>query len=435
MAPDTVTIAVIACPTCGGPMNPDPARQAFFCPFCGHETPYSASAVTGARPLVFKHRPAEIHEGLLKLIRVAVLSGVHEDVAESNPMDPAVRWHRSFQSYVASIDRRAYITRRDRFAFSITCPHCGAPIQATSTQSMFECDYCGSIFGLDDLSDFGLDKLPQIVGNQSMVPSKCLPFKLNPRQAQARIRYLLSRFPDFFLPFDVDSMLRHNLLNAVYTPAALCDLALRTHTKSNLGTVEFYQEWVDWALPRDTGLDIALFERIAPWDFNEAGTFAPDLVLGDVVICAATNYASKLGIINSIAAQVAADSIVQRFGAQRLDLILWSHDLINHQSGLIALPVYFLEQLNENGDGMRIMVNGQSGAVSAVVRQSKRERYCDIPGSSDGRVDGERTMRSDPVPIKYEKPSHLYRVLSPQEAFGRKFKHMGGTAAQELGLR
>gem|GEM_PF-2203180 len=26
--------------------------------------------------------------------------------------------------------------------------------------------------------------------------------------------------------------------------------------------------------------------------------------------------------------------------------------------------------------------------------------------------------RSWPVPVRYERPSHLYRVLSPKEAFG-----------------
>ncbi len=432
MEPATINIAVLACPSCGAPMHPNPARHAFFCPFCGHETPYNSDLVRTARPLVFKHRPAEVHEGLLKLIRVAVMGGVKESLAESDPMDPAVRWHRSFVDYVASIDRRAYVTRRDRFTFTFACPHCGAPIKGSSTQTMYDCEYCGSVFGLDDLSDLGLDKLPQIVGNQSMVPTKSLPFKLDLRQAQGRVRYLLSQYPHAFTAYDVNGLLRANQLGAIYTPAALCDLSLRTLTHSNLGRVEFYQEWVDWALPRDTGLDIALLERVAPWDFNEAGVFAPDLVVGDVIICAATNYASKLGIINSIAARTAADAIEERFGAQRLDLILWSHDLINHQSGLIALPVYYLEQLTENG-GMRIMVNGQSGAVSAVERTGKQETFYRIPGVNDGRVDGERTMRSNPVPVRYEKPSHLYRVLSPQEAFGRKVKHMGGTAALEYG--
>ena len=77
------------------------------------------------------------------------------------------------------------------------------------------------------------------------------------------------------------------------------------------------------------------------------------------------------------------------------------------------------------------MVNGQTGAVQAAVREDGRERTCGLAGASDGRTDGERTMRSAPVPIHYERPSHLYRVLSPEEAFGGKIRKMGGSAATE----
>ena len=77
-------------------------------------------------------------------------------------------------------------------------------------------------------------------------------------------------------------MLRAGRLAAVYTPAMLCDLALRVTTSSNLGKADFYMEWIDWTLPRDTGLDLSLLDRMQPWDFNEAGVFVSDLVVGDV---------------------------------------------------------------------------------------------------------------------------------------------------------
>lgn len=433
MNAQNVTLAVLACSLCGAPMHPDPAKLAFFCPFCGSTVAYSDQVVRGARPLVFKHKPVEVHDGLLKLIRVAVMEGVHDALAESNPMGPHVRWARSFNDYVATIDRRAYVTRRDRFEFEFLCVHCGAPVKGSSTQTMYACDSCGSVYGLDDLSDMGLDKLPQIVGNQSMVPSKCLPFVLPSRQAQMRVRYLVSQNPGFFAGFDVEGMLRSGQLAAVYTPASLCDVALRVNTDSSLGKVEFYLEWIDWTLPRDTGLDIGLLDRMAPWDFNEAGVFVPELVVGDVTICAATNYQSKLGIVNSLVARAASEGITERYGAERLDMILWSLDFVEHQSGLIALPVYYLEQMDGAGGGLRIMVNGQTGAVQAVVRQDGRERFWGIAGVGDGRVDGERSMRLVPVPVRYEKPSHLYRVLTPEEAFGRRLRKMGGTAAVESG--
>lgn len=425
-----ITLAILACPSCGAPMHPDAGKSAFSCPYCGRVMPYSDHVVQTARPLKYKHRDVPMEDGLIKLIRVAVLSGVHETLREyTNPMDPGIRWARSFDEYVASIDRRAYVTRRDRFEFTFICSHCGGEVAGSSTQTMYECGNCGSVYGLDNLSELGLDLLPQIVGNQSMVPSICLAYKLGPVQAQTRVLQLVAQNPGFFAGFDVAGMLRAGMLRAVYTPASLSDLALRVTTDSNLGNAEFYMEWIDWVLPRDAGLDLALVDRMQPWDFNEAGPFVPDLVMGDVTICAATNFASKLGIINSIAAHRATEAIIQRFGPERLELIRWSHDLIEHQSGLIALPVFYLELHDGAGGGLRIMVNGQSGAAHAAIREDGRERFFGLPGMGDGRVDGERSMISVPVPVRYEKASHLYRVLTPQEAFGRNVRKMGGTAA------
>lgn len=438
MASEKIRIAVVACPQCGAPMHPDAAHGAFFCPYCDHVMPYSAQALAGMRPLVYKHREIPVEDGLLKLIRVAVLTGVADDLRDStDPGEAHVRWARSFDDYVAAIDRRAYVTRRDRFEFTFVCPHCAAPVPGSSTQTMYECESCGSVFGLNDMAAMGLDKMPQIVGNESMVPTKCLPFKLGRVQAEGRIRYLASLNPGFFDGFDLDGMLRQGDLTAVYTPVQLCDLALRVTTRSNLGEAEFYMEWVDWTLPRDTGLDLVLLDRMQPWDFNEAGVFLPDLVVGDVVICAATNFANKLGVINAIAARTAREEIQQRYGAERLQLVRWSHDLTEHQSALTALPVFYLEAHDGAGGGLRVMVNGQTGAAQAVARVGGREFSCGIPGTGDGRFDGERTMRSAPVPVRYEKPSHLYRVLTREEAFGRRAgkAHSGaGNSPKRKGL-
>ena len=371
MVPEKIHIALVACASCGAPMHPDPSREAFSCPYCGHVVPYADHTLRGMRPLVYKHRAVPMEDGLLKLIRVAVLTGVQSDLKGHNdPSTPEARWARSFEEYVASIDRRAYVTRRDRFEFTFICSFCGGEVAGSSTQTMYECEHCGAVFGLDDLSEMGLDALPQIVGNNSMVPSKCLPYRLGSVQAQARIRYLVAQNPDLFAGHDVEGMLR------------------------------------------------ALLDRMQPWDFNEAGVFIPDLVVGDVTICAATNFADKLGVINALAARTATEEIELHYGAQRLSLVRWGRDLVEHQSGLIALPVYYLEEHDGVGGGMRVMVNGQTGAVQAVVREGGVERCSGLPGSTDGRVDGERTMRSMPVPVRYERPSHLYRVLSPQEAFG-----------------
>ena len=425
-----ITVAVLACKNCGAPMHPDPANSAFACPFCGVSLPYSEYTRSGARPLKYKHRRNELQDGLVKLTRVAIMEGLPKKTDLLAFTDPAVRWGHTFADYVRTIDRRAYVTRRDRFTFAFVCTHCGADVECTSTETMYQCMHCGTIYGLDDLANMGLAGAPQIVGNQSMVPSQCLPFSISLPQAQTRIRHLVSLNSELFAGFDVDEMLRTHQLQAVYTPGMICDVALRVQAEYKHKQQDFYLELVDWVLPRDTGIDIDLLDRIGVWDFNEAGPFVPDLVLGDVTICACTNFASKIGMLDSLLAFNAAKQIEARYDAQNVELIRWSRDYVEHQSATIALPVYQLEQLDGQKGGMRILVNGQNGRVVAVVHRGGKDQYCELAAETDGRVDGERTMRSLPVPIQYVKPSHLYAVLPLQAAFGGKAKVLASQDGQ-----
>ena len=132
-----ITVGILRCNVCGAPMYPNPARQAFCCPFCGNESAYGPQLPR----MKYEHKKLEFtEEGYFSLKRVAVLtslSSVDDDLL-------AKRKWRTFDELVQLFDRRAFVTNKNRKEFSFGCPACGAPVQGNELMSMFECRYCGT---------------------------------------------------------------------------------------------------------------------------------------------------------------------------------------------------------------------------------------------------------------------------------------------------
>ena len=71
MNTETISLGILRCDACGAPMYPNPARQAFYCPFCGNEAPFGKRQPR----LRYNHRKLEItEEGYICLKRVAVMT-------------------------------------------------------------------------------------------------------------------------------------------------------------------------------------------------------------------------------------------------------------------------------------------------------------------------------------------------------------------------
>ena len=131
-----ITVGILRCNVCGAPMYPNPAKQAFCCPFCGNMSAYGMQQSR----MKHEHRKLEFtEEGYFSLKRVAILTpvSVKEELL-------AKRKWRTFDELVQLFDRRAFVTYKNKKEFSFACPACGAPVYGNSVMSMFECRYCGS---------------------------------------------------------------------------------------------------------------------------------------------------------------------------------------------------------------------------------------------------------------------------------------------------
>ena len=126
-----ITVGILRCDVCGAPMYPNPAKQAFCCPFCGNVSAYGMQQSR----MKHEHRKLEFtEEGYFSLKRVAILTpvSVKEELL-------AKRKWRTFDELVQLFDRRAFVTYKNKKEFSFACPACGAPVYGNSVMSMFEC--------------------------------------------------------------------------------------------------------------------------------------------------------------------------------------------------------------------------------------------------------------------------------------------------------
>ena len=68
-----ITVGILRCDVCGAPMYPNPAKQAFCCPFCGNVSAYGMQQSR----MKHEHRKLEFtEEGYFSLKRVAILTPV-----------------------------------------------------------------------------------------------------------------------------------------------------------------------------------------------------------------------------------------------------------------------------------------------------------------------------------------------------------------------
>ena len=195
-----ITVGILRCDVCGAPMYPNPAKQAFCCPFCGNVSAYGMQQSR----MKHEHRKLEFtEEGYFSLKRVAILTpvSVKEELL-------AKRKWRTFDELVQLFDRRAFVTFKTKKEFSFACPACGAPVYGNSVMSMFECRYCGSRYSFEDAAEHGYIKVARIIGYEGMLPDQCLPYEVTPEQAEVYIRRLAERYNLEQGGFPVNALLR-----------------------------------------------------------------------------------------------------------------------------------------------------------------------------------------------------------------------------------
>lgn len=400
---NTISIGVLRCNVCGAPMYPNPARQAFYCPFCGSEVPFGKWQ-PGLR---YNHRKLEIsEEGYICLKRVAVMSSHAGD----KELLAARRW-RTFDEVVRMFDRRAFVTYKNRKEFSFSCPACGADIFGNSTMSMFACEYCGTKYSFEDAAEHGYIKVARIIGYEGMLPSQCLPYEVKPAEAEAYIRSLASRHGDMLNGFPIDCLLQSGKLLAVYAPGRLWDRQFLLEVSAGGRLKKFYVEWINW-VSLCNSLDEETFDRLQPWNFDKAGPLNPEYVEGDVRLMATLNDNDELELRDALLTKRLCEEISEACQVKEPQIRKWGYDFTKHKNGTIAMPVYYLEYRDlENRRYLNVLVNGQTGKTVAAAYINGKEFCCELASDRFVPMTGECSMHAKPVAVEYVKPKFLYKTM------------------------
>ena len=398
-----ITLGILRCNVCGAPMYPNPARQAFCCPFCGNVSDYGPQLPR----MKYEHKNLEFtEEGYFSLKRVAVLT----PLSVNDALLASRKW-RTFDELVQLFDRRAFVTIKNRKKFSFACPACGAPVEGNSVMSMFECQYCGAKYSFEDAAEHGYIKIARIIGYEGMLPRQCLPYEISPEQAAVYIRSLTERYNLEQDGFPVNRLLGQGKLLAVYAPGRLWDRKFLLDVSMNGSPARLYVEWINW-VSLFNSLDAETFDRLQPWNFEKAGPLVPEYAEGDVRLMATLNDNDELELRQALLKKRLTEEISEAYGVREPRILKWGDDFIRHKNGTIAMPVYYIEYRDqENRRCLNIMVNGQTGKTVASVSVNGKERCCELTPGKFTDMTGECSMHAKPVKVKYVKPAFLYEAI------------------------
>jgi hypothetical protein len=251
----------------------------------------------------------------------------------------------------------------------------------------------------------------RIIGYEGMLPSQCLPYAVTPDQAEAYIRSLASRHGDVLNGFPIDRLLRQGKLLAIYAPGRLWDRQFLLEVSGGNRLAKFYVEWINW-VSLCNSLDAETFDRLQPWNFEQAGPLNPEYVEGDVRLMATLNDNDELELRDALLTKRLCEEISEACRIKEPRIQKWGYDFTKHKNGTIAMPVYYLEYRDpENRRCLNVLVNGQTGKTVAAAVINGNEFCCELASDRFISMTGECSMHARPVAVEYVKPKFLYKTI------------------------
>jgi len=409
----------IRCAGCGGAMYSDQKTAGYRCPYCGASVPWSEENYYRPLPVSFTHKPVPVVDGLLKLGHVDIMTSV-----ERHDQGPLSRLCRlcSVEETLARWDTATAAAFAGSVQVSFRCPSCGAEVTGSSTQSIFECAYCGGKTGAREALKPGAYKREYIMGvGAENVPGRAIPFSVSPPEAKNAARALVRAWPGDFAGQDMEQRIDRTM-EAVYIPFGVADLSLKLEVGSNRGEFTCYQEIIDWPYPDTTLYDIHLLDRLDPWDFGGAAPFDPAFAEGEFRIASVANNTSTTELVDNLLAERAESDLRDAFGLRRAELLRWGRDLRKQRHGPFLLPVYYLDRRPGDGSGLqvRIAVNGQTGRAAALFLRGEKTEYFRVSAPCARPMSAESTIRMAPVPVRKVRKPFLHEVLPFEKAVRRR---------------
>lgn len=408
-----IAAEILSCGQCGAPMYPDHVRSVMSCAFCGYALPFSTGAARHDTAVKYRHRATEIKDGLLSLMRLQPLTAVSDNGAD-NYFRSGRRW-RSLEKFIETVDKRAFETYRNQKRFSFSCLKCGGEVCGSSVYEMAECSYCGMKYSFGGNKAFERERITKIIGYEGSMPDKCLPFKVSSDGARRAVRRLTDAYGADFGGIPIEAMLKNESFGAFYIPGDLRDYKILAEVIPGSTSQLFYLEWINWINLFDS-VDIDLFDRLAPWSFNEAGPFNPAYTEGTVRFMAVINALEDPR--DDLMCRRIIEELNEIYNLGVSDLFKWGKDFQRHSSAVVSFPIYYWEYRGED-KCLNIMVSGQTGKAAAAIRRGGSDLVRVLEPTEAFWYGGEVSMRSRPVPVKYVKPKFLYEVLPSDKAVRR----------------
>ena len=431
---ETFTGLSIKCVNCGGPMYADQKTASYQCPYCGSSVSWSEDNYYRELPVVFRHKPVQVIDGLLKLGHVEITEPLPTVFTRLLSKDYRLL---SVKDKLALWDTTTTLAFAGSFTLQFTCPSCGAAVTGDSAQNIFTCKACGNKIGVAEALRPGAYKKAYVMGvGAESVPRRALPFNLTLEAAQTSARQLVHTYPDDFSGQNMEQRIAQTM-TAVYIPFSLSDLSLKTNVQSERGDFTTYQEIVDWACPNTTLYDVRLLDYLDPWDFGEVTTFDPAFAEGVFRIAAIANNCSRVDIIDYLLAGRIPRDIQETFNLTKSEIVNCARDLRQHKYSSLLLPIYYVDNRRQAGTAkqVRLAVNGQTGKAAAVILQGLTEKssllsavagphldclnkeiYRTFTPQTHKRLSAESTIRMKPVPVRKVKAPFLHKVLPFNEA-------------------
>lgn len=409
----------IKCQECGAPSYFDQKSEGFMCPYCGNFAPWATADYRYTLDMIFRHRPLPVIDGLLKLTHVGVGETAVKDMRSPDEMKKRTS---SLDDLLSEYDKGTFEKWDQREEKSYDCPYCSARITGFSTQSVFKCAYCGNKIMPSEVFESGLYGENLVYGYDPNMYDLVLPFKVTKEQAIEQLLRLVAQNRSDFEGQDIEKRIRSEL-QAIYLPHWVEDFSVKATVDTERGRFTFYQDRINWARPQCSLFDIYLLNQLNPWDYGESAPFTPAFLEDDVRIFAPMNNEERVTAPYRMLYRDIPDMLKSTFGLNEVKMLGWVTNFRRHKYASVNLPIWFLDKASwsrESDLQTRMAVNAQTGKAAALFLESGKKDYTrTLDPDPPPIMSDECTLYSPPLPVKYVKPSFLFKTMDINQALGK----------------
>lgn len=441
---DNTNAEYMKCVSCGATVYFDMELGGFLCEHCGNMIPWDSPVHFNPRPLSIKYIYTDDSIPAIG-DKISIDSGFGIIM---NDLPDTSKWRTiNLDSIIADNDIEAFSQWKDAEGLAFSCRNCGSEISGYSTQTIFECEFCGNKATSKDVISSGSYTKELIVGmNNSRKTPRAIPFRVSEENAKKAIIDLVNAYPNCFANNDIIRPLKD--LTKVYVPVYLTEVVFVAKAQTEKGEIRFYQTRQNVTVPATIFFDAYLLNGLQPWDFGKIAPLRPAFLEGNVKIFSRADikedynkiyaddedYAPGINFHNlgyRLPLFDLAPRLKETFDVTDVKIEWIQYNSYRAKKTMTLLPMYFLDKMphtmnaskTEVGD-VRFAVNGQTGKVASLHNSSMPNEFILEKNSSRPPNISEVSTKYSPIlpVINNNKKEKVFTVIDNQEVFAPKKK-------------